>query len=96
MATGAQALGMSSTIDHSIYYYSDSLGCGDWLLYVVRILLPYPHLLRFIAPQMTASRAASGRGVAHGQLYTRDGTLVAITAQEGVVRADVRGPNAKL
>ncbi|KAI5898592.1 Thioesterase/thiol ester dehydrase-isomerase [Schizophyllum commune H4-8] len=79
MATGAQALGMSSTIDHSIYYYSDSLDCGDWLLYV-----------------MTASRAASGRGVAHGQLYTRDGTLVAITAQEGVVRADVRGPNAKL
>ena len=37
MATGAQALGMSSTIDHSIYYYSDSLDCGDSLLYVVRI-----------------------------------------------------------
>ncbi|TRM60128.1 thioesterase-like superfamily-domain-containing protein [Schizophyllum amplum] len=79
LASGAQALGMSSTLDHSIYYYSDSFDCGDWLLYV-----------------MTASRAGSGRGVAHGQLYTKDGTLVAITSQEGVVRADIRAPPAKL
>jgi len=25
-------------------------------------------------------------------MYTRDGTLVAVTSQEGVVRANIRGP----
>ncbi|TFK41346.1 thioesterase-like superfamily-domain-containing protein [Crucibulum laeve] len=41
---------------------------------------------------MICPRAGSGRGVVHGRMYTRDGTLVAVTSQEGVVRADVRGP----
>ncbi|EDR16058.1 uncharacterized protein LACBIDRAFT_301764 [Laccaria bicolor S238N-H82] len=51
---------------------------------------------------MQSPRSGSGSGVVHGRLYTRDGTLVAVTSQEGVVRADVRGPdegnklNAKL
>ncbi|EJU04943.1 Thioesterase/thiol ester dehydrase-isomerase [Dacryopinax primogenitus] len=31
----------------------------------------------------------SGRGLVHGRLYTQDGRLVAVTTQEGVVRADV-------
>lgn len=34
-----------------------------------------------------APRAGSGRGVVHGRMYTRTGTLVAVTSQEGVVRA---------
>ncbi|KAF8446185.1 hypothetical protein L210DRAFT_3610689 [Boletus edulis BED1] len=42
-------------------------------------------------------RAGDGRGVVHGRLYTRAGTLVAVTCQEGVVRANRRGPDvAKL
>lgn len=40
-------------------------------------------------------RAGSGRGVVHGRIYTQDGTLVAVAAQEGVVRADIRGPVAE-
>ncbi|KAL0950837.1 hypothetical protein HGRIS_007598 [Hohenbuehelia grisea] len=40
-------------------------------------------------------RTGSGRGVMHGRLYTRDGTLVAVTCQEGVVRADRRNPKSE-
>ncbi|KAG1866314.1 hypothetical protein C8R48DRAFT_600630 [Suillus tomentosus] len=37
-------------------------------------------------------RATSGRAVVHGRLYSQAGNLVAVTCQEGVVRANVRGP----
>ncbi|KXN83580.1 Acyl-coenzyme A thioesterase 8 [Leucoagaricus sp. SymC.cos] len=40
-------------------------------------------------------RTGSGRGVVHGKIYTQDGKLVAVTSQEGVVRADIRGPTQK-
>jgi len=72
---GPDSLSMSSTLDHSIYFYNDDFDCGDWLLYVI-----------------SSPRAGSGRGVVHGRMYTRDGTLVAVTSQEGVVRANIRGP----
>ncbi|KAJ7293259.1 thioesterase-like superfamily-domain-containing protein [Mycena rebaudengoi] len=45
---------------------------------------------------MTSPRAASGRSIVYGQLYTQSGTLIAVTTQEGVVRADRRAPEAKL
>ncbi|KAH7924000.1 hypothetical protein BV22DRAFT_1067601 [Leucogyrophana mollusca] len=77
-AKGPDALAMSSTLDHSIYYYDDNFCCEDGLLYVV------------VCP-----RAASGRGVVHGRLYSRSGSLVAVTCQEGVVRADRRGPDVE-
>ncbi|MDJ0836505.1 MAG: acyl-CoA thioesterase II [Acidobacteriota bacterium] len=35
---------------------------------------------------MKSSRAGGSRGLNHGRLYTRDGTLVASTAQEGLMR----------
>jgi acyl-CoA thioesterase II len=73
---GPDALSMTSTLDHSIYFYDDNFDCGDWLLYV-----------------MTSPRTASGRGVAQGRLYTRAGSLVAVTSQEGVIRADRRQPS---
>ncbi|KAG2023819.1 thioesterase II [Coprinopsis cinerea AmutBmut pab1-1] len=40
----------------------------------------------------------SGRAVVTGRIYTRDGKLIAVAAQEGVMRADVRPPkqDAKL
>ncbi|KAG7450251.1 uncharacterized protein BT62DRAFT_978490 [Guyanagaster necrorhizus] len=41
---------------------------------------------------MECPRASSGRGVMRGQIFTRRGTLVAVTTQEGVVRANIRGP----
>ncbi|KAF5382928.1 hypothetical protein D9757_006302 [Collybiopsis confluens] len=75
---GPNSVGMSSTIDHSVWFYNDSFDCGDWLLYV-----------------MLSPRAGSGRAIMHGQLYTRNGTLVAVTSQEGVVRANIRGPNTE-
>ncbi|KZT06361.1 DNA repair protein [Laetiporus sulphureus 93-53] len=37
-------------------------------------------------------RSGNGRGVVHGRLYTRSGTLVAVTSQEGVVRARGNAP----
>ncbi|KAF5377598.1 hypothetical protein D9615_005160 [Tricholomella constricta] len=72
---GPNTVSMTSTLDHSIYFYSDDFDCGDWLLHVIN-----------------SPRTGSGRGVVHGRMYTRDGTLVAVTSQEGVVRANVRGP----
>ncbi|KAK0456329.1 thioesterase-like superfamily-domain-containing protein [Armillaria borealis] len=74
-AKGPDSLAMSSTIDHAIYFYDDTVDCGDWLLYT-----------------MECPRASSGRGVMRGQIFTRGGTLVAVTTQEGVVRANIRGP----
>ncbi|KIM48384.1 hypothetical protein M413DRAFT_62718 [Hebeloma cylindrosporum] len=41
---------------------------------------------------MDCPRGGSGRGIVHGRMFTRSGTLVAVTTQEGVVRADIRGP----
>lgn len=75
MSNGPDAHAMTSSLDHSIWYYDDNFCCEDGLLYVV------------ICP-----RAASGRAVVHGRLYSRAGNLVAVTCQEGVVRANVRGP----
>jgi len=75
---GPDALAMTSTIDHSIYFYDNTFNCGDWLLYV-----------------MVSPRTGSGRGVLHGQLFSRTGTLIAVTSQEGVVRADRRAPPAQ-
>ncbi|KAF5375155.1 hypothetical protein D9758_000473 [Tetrapyrgos nigripes] len=72
---GPDSLAMSSTIDHTVWFYNDTFDCGDWLLYV-----------------MFSPRTGSGRGIVHGQLFTRQGTLVAITSQEGVIRAGIRGP----
>ncbi|KAL4069449.1 thioesterase-like superfamily-domain-containing protein [Scleroderma citrinum] len=77
---GSDALAMSSTLDHSIWYYDDDFCCEDGLLYVVCVNCP---------------RAGDGRGVAHGKLYNRVGKFVAVTCQEGVVRADRRGPERK-
>ncbi|KAF8845320.1 Thioesterase/thiol ester dehydrase-isomerase [Paxillus ammoniavirescens] len=72
---GPDAHAMTSTLDHSIWYYDDNFCCEDGLLYVV------------VCP-----RAGDGRGVVHGRLYSRSGTLVAVICQEGVVRADRKGP----
>ncbi|KAA1468552.1 hypothetical protein DENSPDRAFT_857377 [Dentipellis sp. KUC8613] len=49
-----------------------------------------------------SSVASSGRGFVTGRMYSRSGTLIAITNQEGVVRADIRdagsteGPKSKM
>ncbi|KAH8120165.1 Thioesterase/thiol ester dehydrase-isomerase [Phellopilus nigrolimitatus] len=70
---GPKALSMSSSLDHSIFFYSDAFDCSDWVLYVIQ-----------------SPRAGSGRGVVQGQMYTQDGTLVAVTTQEGVIRSGTR------
>ncbi|KAF8624897.1 hypothetical protein AX15_005765 [Amanita polypyramis BW_CC] len=72
---GPDVLTMMSSLDHTIYFYSNDFDCGDWMLYV-----------------MESPRIGSGRGVVHGRLYTQEGSLVAITSQEGVVRVGIRGP----
>ncbi|KAI6136848.1 hypothetical protein F5141DRAFT_1185713 [Pisolithus sp. B1] len=45
---------------------------------------------------VTCPRARDGRGVVHGRLYSRSGMSVAVTCQEGVVRADRRGPEPRV
>jgi len=69
-------LAMNSTLDHTIWFYSNDFDAGDWLLY-----------------EMDCPRVGSGRGIVHGRMFTRDGKLVAVTSQEGVVRAKIKGPD---
>ncbi|KAI9025890.1 HotDog domain-containing protein [Phycomyces nitens] len=40
---------------------------------------------------MYSPRTSEGRGIAFGKIYTQDGTLVASTAQEGLVRLSEKG-----
>ncbi|EMD41664.1 hypothetical protein CERSUDRAFT_79298 [Gelatoporia subvermispora B] len=42
---------------------------------------------------ISTPRAGGGRGVVHGRMYTRTGTLVAVTSQEGVIRAHLLDPS---
>uniref|UniRef100_A0A8H7YAV0 Uncharacterized protein n=1 Tax=Psilocybe cubensis TaxID=181762 RepID=A0A8H7YAV0_PSICU len=42
--------------------------------------------------EIDCPRGGSGRAIVHGRMFTRDGTLVAVMTQEGVVRANIRGP----
>lgn len=39
---------------------------------------------------MHSPRTGGGRGVAFGRIYSRDGVLVATTAQEGILRSSKR------
>lgn len=39
---------------------------------------------------MHSPRSNSGRGMAFGRIYSRDGTLIATTAQEGLIRLSKR------
>jgi len=41
---------------------------------------------------MVCPRTGSGRGITHGRVYSHDGKLIAVTSQEGVVRAGIREP----
>jgi len=74
-ASGPSALGMESSLDHSVVFYKNDVDCGDWLLYVI-----------------TSPAAALGRAFCSGLLYARDGVLVAVVNQEGVLRAKVDPP----
>ncbi|KZW02067.1 Thioesterase/thiol ester dehydrase-isomerase [Exidia glandulosa HHB12029] len=64
-----EKLGMSSSLDHTIWFYSEDFDTSDWVLYV-----------------MNAVRAGQGRGVSEGRIYSRDGQLIAVTTQEGLIR----------
>jgi len=48
---GPKSHGISSTLDHSIWFYTDNLDCGDWLLFETR------------APQAGSGRALVHRRV---------------------------------
>lgn len=39
---------------------------------------------------MHSPRSSGGRGIAFGRIYSRDGVLVATTAQEGILRLSKR------
>lgn len=72
---GPQALGVASSLDHTLMFYDHDFDCTDWLLYA-----------------MTSQVSGHGRGCVSGLLYARDGRLLAIANQEGVMRANVRAP----
>ncbi|GAA6020362.1 hypothetical protein JCM8202_000039 [Rhodotorula sphaerocarpa] len=63
-------LGMLASLDHSMYFYDNSVDAHDWNLFY-----------------MNSSITRHGRGLVHGRIYKRDGTLAVVCTQEGVVRA---------
>jgi len=69
-ATSRPTLGMLASLDHSMWFYDDSVDASEWLLF-----------------HMESPAVASGRGLAQGKIYKRDGTLAVVCTQEGVVRA---------
>ncbi|OCF32742.1 acyl-CoA thioesterase II [Kwoniella heveanensis BCC8398] len=75
-------LGMLASLDHTIHFYPlpDDFDPSAPLLHVM---------------ESQAVDVASGRGVVQGRVYTSQGVLVAVTSQEGVVRADLKGLVAK-
>ncbi|WVF67535.1 acyl-CoA thioesterase II [Kwoniella sp. CBS 6097] len=75
-------LGMLASLDHTIHFYPfpDDFDPAAPLLHVM---------------ESQAVDVASGRGVVQGRVYTSQGALIAVTSQEGVVRADLKGLVAK-
>ena len=63
-----------ATIDHSLWIHRPSLLRMD----------------DWLLHQMHSPSASNGRGICFGRIYTRDGQLVASTAQEGLLRRDRR------
>ncbi|OBZ78951.1 DNA repair protein rad14 [Grifola frondosa] len=45
--------------------------------------------------KIISERGGSGRGSVHGRMYTRTGTLIAVTSQEGAVRANIKAVEQK-
>ncbi|WWD02254.1 acyl-CoA thioesterase II [Kwoniella europaea PYCC6329] len=75
-------IGMLASLDHSIHFYPFPEGFD-----------PSAPLLHVMESQSV--NIASGRGVVQGRVYTKEGVLIAVTAQEGVVRADLKGLEAR-
>ncbi|WWC71433.1 acyl-CoA thioesterase II [Kwoniella pini CBS 10737] len=75
-------IGMLASLDHSIHFYPfpDDFDPSAPLLHVM---------------ESQSVNVGSGRGVVQGSVYTQEGILIAVTAQEGVVRADLRGLEAR-
>lgn len=71
-------LGMLATLDHTTHYYPfpEDFDASQPMLHVM---------------QTTIADVDSGRGMVRGLVYTQKGELIAVTSQEGVVRADMRG-----
>ena len=70
-------LGMLASLDHSIYFYP-----------LPRDFDPSAPLLHVIEAVVVDTEP--GRGVVRGRIYTDKGELIAVTMQEGVVRAGGR------
>ncbi|OWZ37749.1 acyl-CoA thioesterase II [Cryptococcus neoformans c45] len=75
-------LGMLASLDHVIHFYPfpDTFDPSAPLLHVM---------------EAQAANLSSGRGIARGRIYTHDGHLIAVTGQEGVVRAEGKGGKRK-
>ncbi|KAI7835136.1 HotDog domain-containing protein [Kickxella alabastrina] len=70
--------------------------------YTRSMIVSLDHTIWFHAPfraddwllyVMESPRTALGRGLAIGRIYSRDGVMVASTAQEGVIRGENSGPD---
>ncbi|WWC90509.1 acyl-CoA thioesterase II [Kwoniella dendrophila CBS 6074] len=76
-------IGMLASLDHTIHFYPIP---PDFDISTEPIL----HVM-----ESQSVNVSSGRGVVQGRVYTQKGILIAVTSQEGVVRADLRGLEAK-
>lgn len=84
IGTGAKALGLSSRSKPKLAMMA-SLDHSMWFYSDVDSSQWHLYHMRCV-------RASSGRAIVHGELWTRDGRLVVVCSQEGVVRAQTPRP----
>jgi acyl-CoA thioesterase 8 len=77
--TSTPRLGMLASLDHTTHFYPFPLDFDA--------REPLLHLM-----ECPLADVGAGRGVARGLLFTKSGKLIAVTEQEGVLRADYGRP----
>ena len=73
-ALSTPRLGMLASLDHSVYFYPFPADSDQ--------SRPLLHVMEAVVVDV-----GPGRGVVRGRIYTEAGHLIAVTMQEGVVRA---------
>jgi acyl-CoA thioesterase-2 len=74
----------TSTLPHGIRFEKDSLQLAS-LDHAMWFHRPF-RIDEWLLYSMDSPNASSARGLARGEIFTRDGVLVASTAQEGLIR----------
>ncbi|KAI0307547.1 thioesterase-like superfamily-domain-containing protein [Multifurca ochricompacta] len=89
----SKALGMASSLDHSLMFYKYGIALCHAVCLIVQTFVSNDFDCGdWVLYLMTSPAAALGRTICSGILYSQDGALLAVVNQEGLLRAKVRSP----